>query len=134
MKEIIHYERIDPEIRDLVKSLNESGIVKTYSSCSGHGEDQKAQIIFMPVDYRWNILKAKILNISNQLSDLNFNIYEWHRIDGVDWILEIYAHPRNRKDLSLQKNKIRNILNRGFEIITEIIKKLGDPPSRIPYY
>lgn len=125
MKDRIPYGKIDPEIRDLIKSLNDSSIVKTYSSCAGHGDDKKAKIIFKPVNDKWNTLKDKILNRSNQLSDMNFNIYEWHRIGGIDWILEIYAHPRDRRNLFLKEKSIRSVLNRGFEIIIKIIEECG---------
>ncbi len=120
----ILYKNIDQDIRSLAKTLNESGIVKTYASCAGHGSDTAAEIIFKPVDIsRWALLKEKLLQLSDQLPDANINIYEWHRIGGIDWVLEVQAHPRNRQSLEFEESEVREVLNGTFELIEKTIKR-----------
>lgn len=117
----IPYERIDKEIRPLVRALNESGIVRTFGSCEGHGDDKTAAIIFNPIDdWKWGKIKLQILNLSNNLPDLNINIYQWHRLGGIDWVMEFEAHSTNRENLEFQRKRVREDLNRGFQLVEEL--------------
>ena len=80
----ISYERINGKIRPLIRVLNESGL-EISAICQDYIDDKRATIILYPV----NEIKYRILNLSDKLSDINIDIFQWHRLIGLKLILRI---------------------------------------------
>jgi len=125
----IPYEYIDPEIRDLVRVLNETSCIVTTGSCIGHGTNPVAEIVFNVIDDEaWHSLLPCILAVNYHLDYANVEVYQWHRLspDGeylVDWILRVQVHPRNREVTCSEEERIRHYKEMAIEsLILEIDK------------
>ncbi len=126
---LIPYHNIDPEIKSLVRVLNDSEVIRTLGCCTGHGYEKVASIIFYVVDLdKWINLLKYLLFLNTQLKDVNIEVIQRHRLDPemkycVNWELVIEVHPRNKEINEPELTRIRKAKDLAFQKLEENIKR-----------
>lgn len=114
---MVPYDKIDPELRSLVRELNLTRCVQTIGCCIGHGTNPVADIIFDVIEPRaWHSLMNDLLWVGRELPKANMDIYQWHRLtpEGtliVDWVLRIEAHPRSQSSNVAEDLRVLQVKN-----------------------
>lgn len=126
----IPYDKIDPEMRDLIRAMNEYDCIETTGCCFGHGTDLAASVIFNLYDEEdgWGDLRYNILSVNECLDYANIEVSERFYLDGLgilrsDWVLRIEAHPRNKEVNIAEEDRVGLFKTKA---IAELVKMLEE--------
>jgi len=124
---MIPYDNIDPEIRPLIKALNNTSCIVTVGCCIGHSLDPISSVIFYVVDeMEWRKCMLDILRLNSEIREANIEIYQWYRMGDndrclVDWKIELQVHPRNSEISEPEEQRIARIKQGVISKIVELI-------------
>lgn len=126
----IPYDKIDPEMRDLIREMNEYDCIETTGCCFGHGTQPAAEVIFDVIDEEggWGGLRYDILSLNQRLNYANIEVSERFYIDDYgnlrsDWVLRIEAHPRNKEMNTMEEDRVRRV---KLQAIAELVRVLKE--------
>jgi hypothetical protein len=126
----IPYDKIDPEMRDLIRVMNEYDCVETTGCCFGHGTDLAASVIFNLYEEEdgWGDLRYNILSVNERLDYANIEVSERFYLDGrgnlrSNWVLRIEAHPRNKEVNIAEEDRVGLFKTKA---IAELVKMLEE--------
>lgn len=134
MKKEIPYKKIDIELRELIKVLNNINCIFTIGCCIGHTKISTSDIFFKVTDIKkWDKYIIKLLELNYRLKESNIDIYEWHRLDSnknkiKDWVLKLEVHPRNEEANESEEDRVLRIKKYTIQEIIKTIEKAGREP------
>lgn len=125
----IPYEKIDVEMRPIIRTMNELGIIKTIGCCIGHDKNRSSEVIFKVTDeHSWITIMQNLLKINDELKESNIDFYKWYRLDSsrklcIDWRMVIEAHPRNLDCREDEEDRLYRIKQQSLEYLIRATKE-----------
>ena len=127
----VPYDQLDQEMVNVVRLLNETGIVRTTGCCAGHKIDHPAYIGLSLVDdgaWETRLLPA-ICEVNAHLSDVNLEVRKryFNREPGrtiADWCIVIEPHPGS-ETYEETRRRIDEAIKRLEEELVRFVEREG---------